>query len=175
MSAAAARALFARARTQIERPRDLLLIVLMLCWGVAFRSLKHHVTLPKLVRLAGWRKPNRRDPCRRDEQEKIVTLARWACRPMPWSDRGSCLERGRVPFRYLTAANANPTLVIGMAGRAPDVDLMHGHAWVVVNDQPVGESEASLSEFHPLMKFNADGSVSTGDSLQVMPAATWRT
>ena len=158
MSATAARALFARVRTQIERPRDLLLITRMLCWGVALRMLKHTVALPKLVRLARWRKHNRHDPCRRDEQEKIVTLARWACRPMPWSDRGSCLERGLVTLRYLTAANANPTLVIGMSPRSQDIDLMHGHAWVVVNDQPVGESTASLSEFHPVMKFNADGS-----------------
>jgi hypothetical protein len=159
MSATAARALFARARTQIERPRDLTLIVRMLSWGVTLRMLKHTVALPKLVRLARWRKDDRHDPCGRDEQEKVVTLARWACRPMPWSDRGSCLERSLVTFRYLTALRANPTLVIGMAPRSQEFDLIHGHVWVVVDGQPVGESAASLSEFHPVMTFDAAGDV----------------
>jgi transglutaminase superfamily protein len=158
MSATAARALLTRARTQIERPRDLLLIVRMLCWGVALRVLKHSVALPTLVRLARWkRQVDPHDTRVHSQQEKIVTLARWACRPMPWSDRGSCLERSLVTYRYLTAVSANPTLVIGMAPRSETFDLVHGHVWVVVDGQPVGESEASLSDFHAVMKFDASG------------------
>jgi hypothetical protein len=158
MTATAARALFARARTQIERPRDVLLILRMLCWGVALRILKHNVTLPRLVRLARWRKDHRHDPGGPDDREKIVTLARWACRPM-WSVRGSCLERSLVTYRYLSATNVNPSLVIGMAPRSEEVDLVHGHAWVEVDGQPVGESAASLSDFHPVMTFDAAGDI----------------
>src|SRR5262245_62814127 len=157
MSATATRTLYAKARTRIERPRDLLLILRMLGWGLALRALKHGVPLPTLVRLARWRQPVRADAHTRDEHEKVVTLARWACRPMPWSDRGTCLERSLVTFRYLTPLNAHPTLVVGMAPRTSEVDLILGHVWVVVDDHPLGGTAASLSDFHVVMTFDADG------------------
>ena len=90
MRTIAARTRLSRARREFDSPRDVWLIARMLGWACVLRVLKHQVPLPRLVHLARWNGPVR--PLSIDQQEKVVTLARWACRPMQWLKGGNCLE-----------------------------------------------------------------------------------
>jgi Transglutaminase-like superfamily len=155
MAAATAHTFVMKARRELERPADLFLLARMVGWACALRLLKHSVSLPRLVRLTRWAGPA--EPRSRGRGERVVTLARWACRASRWSSRGNCLERGLVTYRYLAAAGAPPTLVIGVAAPSSPADVMRGHAWVTVGNSLVGETAASIAEFHPVLAFVADG------------------
>ena len=86
-------------------------------------------------------------------------FARWAARVRRWNSGGNCLERGLIAYRYLGAAGASPTLVVGMGHNDGDVI---GHAWVLVDGRPAGETETSLANYTPVLTFAADGSLVAG-------------
>lgn len=155
MSVVAARALLVRARRELDGPGDVFLMARMVGWALAVRVLKHGVSLPQLVRLACWVGPV--VPPSSKREEKVVTIARWACRVTRWSSGGNCLERGLIMYRYLAAAGASPTLVVGVAARSHPEDLLRGHAWVKVGNVALGESPESLAGFQPVLAFAADG------------------
>jgi hypothetical protein len=155
MTVVAARTLFTKARRQITGPGEVLLIARMLGWACALRVLKHTMPLPRLVRLARW--SGRVRGRSTDYEEKVVTLARWACRPMQWLSGGNCLERGLVTYRYLAASSANPMLIVGVARGGNDIDLVRGHAWVTVDGRALDETDESLAGFHCVVAFRADG------------------
>jgi hypothetical protein len=92
-----------------------------------------------------------------------VTFARWACRLTRLSKVGNCLERSLLTYRFLGAVDANPCLVVGVRhGAMPDG--LRGHAWVVVDGVPAGESLESVDDFASIVVFRADGSrIATGD------------
>jgi hypothetical protein len=127
----------------------------MLIWASALRVLKHVVRLPVLVRFV-YQGAERVE---RDVQEEqhVATLARWACRVLAWSSGGNCLERGLVTYRYLSALNAQPVLVVGVS-RENDRGVK-GHAWVTVDDRPVGESAAAIEDYVHVIAFAADGNM----------------
>jgi Transglutaminase-like superfamily len=156
MTAVAARVRFAKARQQIDSPQQALLFARMVSWAWLFRVLKRSIALPRLVRLARWRGHVR--SLSNDQRERVVILARWASRPVRSSSRGNCLERALVTYRYLTATNADPTLMVGFADGVTAADRVRGHAWVAVNGQPIDETDESLSGFQCIVAFRADGS-----------------
>jgi hypothetical protein len=92
-----------------------------------------------------------RDP-RRERQ--IALFADWASRIVRPRTRGNCLERSLVAYRYLVGAHAEPRLVIGFRR---DESSVLGHAWVLVDGQPVSDSPATLDEYQVAMSFDAGG------------------
>ena len=102
-------------------------------------------------------------------------LARWAwCTPVGQRDRTAerglaasvlrlsqltglpdrdCLQRSLLLYRVLSRAGAAPLLIIGF-GRINGA--VRGHAWVVVDNQPVLK-EAELLQFSPAFGFGAGG------------------
>ena len=76
---------------------------------------------------------------------------------LDWSSGGNCLERGLVTYRYLSALNAEPVLVVGVS-RESDRGVK-GHAWVSVDGRPVGETAAEVAEFVRFMEFGTKGEV----------------
>lgn len=150
-----------RVRQQITTPRDARLLVRMLAWACGLRALKHAMPLPALVRLvrlnARAQTSRYTEDDRRRDRERIVTLAGWSCRLTRWSSGGNCLERGLVQYRFLAAAGFEPSLYVGF-GRGGRGEL-RGHAWVVLDGRPVGESEASLADFELAVAFGPDGTV----------------
>jgi hypothetical protein len=64
-----------------------------------------------------------------------------------------CLQRSLLLYRVLSRAGAAPTLVIGF--RRINGGIL-GHAWVVVDNQPVIE-EAELLQYSPAFGFGARG------------------
>jgi hypothetical protein len=147
-----------RVRSRIRTPGDLWLGGRMLLWACCLPVLKHLIALPALVRFVG--RPSTRsggsatNASRVEELDRIATLARWSCRVTRWSSGGNCLERGLVLYRFLGAADFQPSLFAGFRkGEGGDV---HGHAWVVLDGRPVGENSASVEEFEPVIAFGPD-------------------
>jgi hypothetical protein len=130
-----------------------LLAARIMAWACALPLLKQVIPLQTLVLVV--RRPSgdvARDATREDQ---VLTFARWACRITRPSSGGNCLERGLIGYRYLGAINADPTLVVGM-GRA-DGGQVRGHAWIVIDGRPVGETPALTTEYTPMVAFGPDG------------------
>ena len=164
-AASARRPLLARVGDRITSPSDVLLAARMMGWACVLPALKHLVPLQTLVLLV--RRPGRASPRDAGREDQIVTLARWACRLTRWSSGGNCLERGLLAYRFLGAVNADPLLVVGI-GRG-DRGEVRGHAWVLVDGKPAGESLESLREFTSVVAFRSDGSPVTDATEQAAP------
>jgi hypothetical protein len=87
-------------------------------------------------------------------EEQVVTFARWAARLVRWRAGGNCLERGLITYRYLGLAGANPTLVVGVGKNETGAI---GHAWVLVDGEPVSEDLPALALYTPMLAFGPDG------------------
>lgn len=146
--------LFSRARRWIGGPSDLWLLGRTMIWAFCLSVLKHLLPLPTLVRLVRSRASGRERQPGRDEQ--LVTFARWSCR-LTTSRGGNCLARGLVLYRYLGAFGAQPELRVGFS--RGDAGRVLGHAWVVVDGQPVGEDVTSLAPFDITVAFGPSGYV----------------
>jgi Transglutaminase-like superfamily len=101
-----------------------------------------------------WRDPRSivRDPALEDEVVAVVERV-YAHGRIP--RRHNCLERSLLAYRYLSEINAAPVLVVGLASERP----ARGHAWVLVDGQPVAESEHALAEMTPILAFGPGGAV----------------
>jgi hypothetical protein len=149
------RSLAARVAARVHSPGDVAMVARMLGWALVLPIIKHLVpigTLVPLMRRSGSEPGGVRDASREDQ---IVTLARWTCRLTRWSSGGNCLERGLITYRFLGAAHAQPSLAVGI-GRGEDGEI-RGHAWVIVDGKPAGESLASVGEFGSVLTFGPDG------------------
>lgn len=135
-------------------PADVLLAARVMAWACALPVLKHIFPIRPLVTLV-WRAPRLTPDQARDE--RVVTFARWACRLTRPRSGGNCLERGLIAYRFLLEGRAAPTLVIGM-GRGQRAEIA-GHAWVLVDGAPAGESAASVSQYVPMLAFGPDGAL----------------
>lgn len=147
--------LFGRITSRLSSPADVWLAVRVMGWALVLPLLKQAVPVKSLARIMHLH-PDRvtRSPAR---EEHIVIFARWAARLIRWKNGGNCLERGLIAYRYLGRAGAHPLLVVGLE-RVGDSQLV-GHAWVLVDGQPVGESLASLTRYTPVFAFGADGAM----------------
>jgi len=124
----------------------------MLGWAIALPVLTSTVPLATLIRLMA-RKPGRgRDAAR---EHRIAGLARLSHRAASLGLRDNCLERSLIAFRYLTAAGAAPALVLG-AKRGVD-GVVEGHVWLLMNGEPVHDSQLRISEFAVVTEFASDG------------------
>ena len=147
--------LLARVTSRFSSPRDVVLAVRVFGWALVLPALKHLVPVQSLARIM-HRQPRvaRRDAV---HEERIVTFARWGARIMRWKSGGNCLERGLIAYRYLGEAGANPTLVVGL-GHGETGSII-GHAWVMLDGRPAGESAASVSVYTPVFAFAPDGAL----------------
>jgi Transglutaminase-like superfamily len=67
-----------------------------------------------------------------------------------------CLQRSLLLYRLLSAVGADPELVVGL--REQDGKII-GHAWVLVDDVSIVESESDLVRFSPVLRFGARGAL----------------
>jgi Transglutaminase-like superfamily len=151
------RAMFSRrvrlATSLLARPADLWLALRMAGWRLVLPPLKRRLPVTRLVRLM-W-KGERSRPVTPGREARIAELARVVYRSEHASRRGNCLERSLVLYRYLSAAGADPQLVVGLrSGEA----AVRGHAWVAVRGQPVEEPPQSLAGLTHVVSFRGDGS-----------------
>jgi hypothetical protein len=129
------------------------LLVRSAAWAAVLPLLKRLVPAPRLARLM-WRDPRStgRDPALENEVVAIVDRV-YAHGRIP--RRHNCLERSLLAYRYLSEINAAPVLVIGLAKVRP----ARGHAWVLVDGEPIAEPEHALAEMTPILSFGSGGAV----------------
>jgi len=135
--------------------RDHLLALRIGWWHAAFRVLKHVTPIGTLVRLAKLRPVGPRRPARERRITDLVNRVGglWGIGRTP-----TCLERSLVLYRLLGEANASPRLMIGVArGRG----TVAGHAWVLVDGRPVGDSDDVIQKYEVMTGFEADGRITS--------------
>jgi hypothetical protein len=151
----------ARIRSQITSAADVLLLVRMVSWALVLPVVKHLVPVHSLARMMHLAPKPRRHQFTNSpfhqvrDVHRVATFARWAARLVRWRSGGNCLERGLIAYRYLGALGANATLVVGLAPSAGGG--MIGHAWVLLDGRPSGESETAVQAYTPVFAFGADG------------------
>jgi Transglutaminase-like superfamily len=133
----------------LAAPRDLWLLIRMAGWAVIVPVLKFLLPLPRLVRLVTPR--SRR---RAADSSRVLRLTSLLYGTGAFRLSDNCLERSLITFRYLAAADAAPTLVVGVRGE--DQGYV-GHAWVTVGGDPVHDSPALVATLAPIVVFTADG------------------
>jgi hypothetical protein len=136
----------------LRSPRDFSLLVRMAGWATVVPVLKFVLPLPRLVRLVTPRRRRARVEARR--QVVRLTSLLYGTGAFRLSD--NCLERSLVTFRYLAAADAAPTLVVGVRGE--DKGYL-GHAWVTVDGAPVHDPPSLVASLAPVVAFASDGRV----------------
>lgn len=131
--------------------RDWLLAVRIGWWHTAFRVLKHVTPMATLVHLAGLRPVGPRRPLQEGRIAYLVSRVGglWGLGRTP-----TCLERSLVLYRLLSEVNASPRLMIGVAAGTGTVE---GHAWVVVDGRPIGDSDEVIERYAVVTGFEADG------------------
>jgi hypothetical protein len=140
-------------RSLLASPRDAGLALRMAGWRLVLPLVKSRLPLPRLIRLMWLGKRPR--PVTPEREARIADLARIVYRSEHVSRGGNCLERSLVLYRYLSAAGADPQLVIGMrSGEA----AVRGHAWVTVRGDPVEEPPHSLEGLTQVVSFRGGGS-----------------
>jgi Transglutaminase-like superfamily len=136
-------------------PGDGWLLARMLAWRTVLPLLKRRVPLATLARVM-WQKPRARSqPGRFDRIPDLVQRLYRGFRP---GQDDICLERSLLTYRFLSRAGADPRLVIGMREAGGSVI---GHAWVVVDGEPLFEPATSLGEYASFFSFGRDGTVDT--------------
>jgi hypothetical protein len=143
------------ARAWLATPGDAGRTLRVLAWALALPFLKRGLPLRTLVRLL-WSTPQpgaRRDPQR---EARLISLIGWLYRPDRVWASANCLERSLLLYHFFGAGGADPRLVVGMTRGAT---RFRGHAWVIVDGQPVGETEADMRAYTPLVTFGAGGRV----------------
>ena len=131
-------------------------------WAALLRPLKYAVPLATLVQLAHTRAGARG---RSLEFERRIEAYLDATGRFPRRAPGNCLERSLGAYRLLCAANAGPTLVVGL--RQSDTLGVEGHVWVVVDGRPLAERPSLVSTYTQILTFDPDGrqhSSSTGSA-----------
>jgi galactokinase len=125
------------------------LAIRMIGWSIVLPGLKVVLPLETLVRLMR-RRPRRR----RHDGAGVGRIVHVAHRTLRSAGRDNCLERSLLVYRYLSAAGAEPVLVIGARTGTSGVE---GHVWLLVDGDPVGESAAELAQYEPVTAFDAAG------------------
>ena len=141
------------AASLVTSPANAWLAFRMAGWRLVLPLMKRRLPLARLVRLM-WRGERAR-PTTPEREARIAGLARVVYRSEHVSRQGNCLERSLVLYRYLSAAGADPQLVVGIkSGEA----AVRGHAWITVRGEPVEEPPESLEGLTEVVSFRGDGS-----------------
>lgn len=125
----------------------------MLAWRVLIPVLKRVMPIARLVSVLRGT-PRGTGSTRFPAPERIVELARLACRVRLLAPRDNCLDRSLIAYRYLIAAGECPALAIGV--RRAEAKVL-GHAWITIGGRPLGEPHGSLDLFSEVSSFGPSG------------------
>ena len=162
------RRMLSRMGEEVQTLSDAGLAAKVIGWALVLPAMKHAVPVRSLALVMHQRPRAAVRDANRERQ--IITFARWAARITRWKSGGNCLERGLIAYRYLCAAGARPTLVVGIGRSDGGVT---GHAWVLVDGQLVGEPTTAIEAYTPLFAFDPDGRLDAESpgSVQKVPAS----
>jgi hypothetical protein len=114
--------------------------------------LKHLVPLRWLAKWTWCEKTGPRDQL---AERRLTANVLRLSKLLRIADR-DCLQRSLLLYRLLSAAGADPELVVGF--REQDGKII-GHAWVLVDDMSIVEPESDLVRFSPVLRFGARGAL----------------
>ena len=135
-------------------PADVWLCMRMMLWAIVLPLLKILIPVKSLARFM-WMSP--RTPVKNVEQEqKIAIIVRWIYL-LVLSSKKNCVERSLLLYRFLSRTNSDPTLVTGL--RQLEDGTWKGHAWILVNGVPFGETESNVEDFKTLVIFGRHGAI----------------
>jgi hypothetical protein len=136
----------------IEGPGDAWLLLRMVGWRIVLPLRTKVLPLPRLARMMWVGEPSRRASPQRDA--RITTLAHGLYGPWNTQTFNNCLDRSLLTYRFLSAAGAEPRLVVGFAN---DGGPVRGHAWITLAGQSLHEPDDVDEEFTPVVAFGRDG------------------
>lgn len=143
-----------RAAEAVDSLSDAALAVRMLGWALILPVLKVAVSLEKLVQLMAI--DGSRSQRNLEAERRIGRLARLAHRTAGAGRRDNCLERSLIAYRYLSAANADPVLVVGASRGGTGIE---GHVWLLVDGEPIADSSDEIRRYVPLTAFGSGGRI----------------
>jgi hypothetical protein len=114
--------------------------------------LKHLVPLRWLVK---WTWCETTGPRDRLAERRLTANALRLSKLLRIADR-DCLQRSLLLYRLLSAAGADPELVVGF--REQDGKIV-GHAWVLVDEVSIVGPESDLVRFSQVLRFGARGAL----------------
>ena len=114
--------------------------------------LKHLVPLRSLAKWTWCETAGPRDPL---AERRLTANVLRLSKLLRIADR-DCLQRSLLLYRLLSAAGADPELVVGF--REQDGKII-GHAWVLVDEMSIVEPELDLARFSPVLRFGARGAL----------------
>jgi hypothetical protein len=114
--------------------------------------LKHRVPLRSLAK---WTWCETTGPRDRLAERRLTANVLRLSKLLRIEDR-DCLQRSLLLYRLLSAAGADPELVVGF--REQDGKII-GHAWVLVDDVSIIERQSCLVRFSPAFRFGARGAL----------------
>jgi hypothetical protein len=124
----------------------------MLVWRLVLPTLKRRLPIGRLVMIMRPASPDAAASV--PPPERIVELARLACRPRLLVWRENCLERSLIAYRYLLATGARPSLALGIGHEGA---ATIGHAWITIGGAPVGEARDPLARFSEVISYDGEG------------------
>jgi len=127
--------------------------------------LKHLVPLRSLAK---WTWCETTGPRDRLAERRLTANVLRLSKLLQISDR-NCLQRSLLLYRLLSAAGADPELVVGL--HEHDGKIM-GHAWVLVEGKSLVEPEPALLRFSPVLRFGARGALLQGMRAGYEPQTT---
>jgi Transglutaminase-like superfamily len=131
----------------LSTPADAVLVAETVGWMAVLPVLKRVLPLPTLVQMM-WR-PGTGRPRQHERELHTARVVLSLCR----ASGGNCLVRSLILYRFLSRANAEPTLVAGMAKPGDFI----GHVWVNVDERPLLESTESLQSYVEVLAFGVGG------------------
>ena len=140
-----------------------LLAVRMGFWALVLPILKRVVPLRRLAQVM---RNDAHGPRDRAYEQQVVALSSLLARLRPPRFRDNCLERSLLAYRFLTRANADARLVVGV--RIAHTQVL-GHAWVTVDDEPIHETPAAITGFSRLVEFGPEGTFSAQSEQPRLP------
>lgn len=120
----------------------------MLAWRFVLPVLKRVIPVATLAR------GMRRRPAPGADEARVVRLTSWIYGSRPLTGGKNCLERSLVLYRYLSQANPEARLVVGIRNGEY---AMEGHAWVAVGNRSMGADTDERGAFEPVVSFGPEG------------------
>jgi hypothetical protein len=134
-------------------PTKILLGARMLGWAVVVPLLKRVVPLRTLARIMWADSSRRASP---EWKKPVVRAGRRLVRLRPFSRDENCLDRSLIIYRFLSMAQLEPRLVLGVRNEGSRIA---GHAWIIVDGAPVIESQEVVAGYAPVAVFGLRGIV----------------
>ncbi len=111
-----------------------------------FRTLEDEPLPESLERLSRARPKKRTDP------KELVRVVDWFLQPIHGASR--CRPRAAVLFRMLSRRDFDPVVVFGVSRKSKELD---GHAWVLLDQEPLGEWEDPREKFVETYRYPGNG------------------